>query len=64
MTYSTDLFGDLDTTDGTQSLQILSAEITKYRTFIVAHLLEVTVDGELTGGQGTDHEETGRETSE
>jgi hypothetical protein len=27
-------------------------------------LLQVTVDGELTGGQGTDHEETGTDTAE
>jgi len=38
------LFGDLDSTNGTQGL------------------LEVAVYGELTGGQGADHEETGTET--
>lgn len=27
-------------------------------------LLEITVDGELTGSEGTDHEETGTETGE
>lgn len=28
-----------------------------------SYLLNVTVDGELTGGQGTDHEETGTDTT-
>ena len=40
------LFGNLDTTGGTESL------------------LQVTVDGELTGSEGTDHEETGSNTGE
>lgn len=40
------LFGNLNTTDGTEGL------------------LDVTVDGELEGGEGTNHEETGGETSE
>lgn len=30
---------------------------------IESYLLDVTVDGELTGGQGTDHEETGTDTT-
>jgi len=29
----------------------------------ISYLLDVTVDGELTGGQGTDHEETGTDTA-
>jgi hypothetical protein len=30
---------------------------------VESYLLDVTVDGELTGGQGTDHEETGTDTT-
>ena len=58
------LFGDLNTTDGTDGLEDINQQMNKQwsRGSFESHLLDVTVDGELTGGQSTNHEQTGADT--
>jgi hypothetical protein len=56
--------GDLNTTDGTDGLQMFCQQnyFQRFSGF-KSYLLDVTVDGELTSGQGADHEETGTDST-
>ena len=58
------LFSDLDTTGGTKSLEQSVGSCYVYFVFEVTYLLDVTVDGELTSSQGTNHEKTSTDTTE
>lgn len=61
---SRDLVGNLNTTHGTNhSLWYGISHETRGEGGVVSYL-NITVDGELTGGQGTNHEETSTDTSE
>jgi hypothetical protein len=64
------LLGEFDTVGGTWNKKWLANKL-GYKTdrrkiiaVLTKSLLDVTVDGELTGGQTTDHEQSGGQTSE
>ena len=56
--------GNLNTAGSTKGLESASVYVPRKSWKQGSYLLDVTVDGELTSSQGTDHEETGTDTAE